>query len=96
MEMMLCPHCGAGNSTKREYCFQCEGALRGEPKKAEVHEYVATCVNCSHAAIFPPPGHKLTPDQVWCMERDESVPSAKVAGDCFSEAFGWRREEILD
>ena len=95
MEMMACPHCGARNSTKREYCFQCDGALRGEAKK-EGLDYVATCVNCSHAAIFPPVGQQLTPDEVWCTKQDAKVASAKVAGDCFSEAFHWQREDILD
>jgi len=95
MEMMKCPHCGAGNSTKREYCFQCEGDLRGEPKK-DVEGYIPTCANCSHAAVFPPPGFRLAPDQVWCMKQDTIVASGKIADGCFSEAFGWNREEILD
>jgi NMD protein affecting ribosome stability and mRNA decay len=95
MEMMKCPHCGAQNSVKRDICFQCEGALRGEPKKG-TRESIATCAHCSHAAIFPPPGQRITPDQVWCTKKEEAVASAKIAGDCFSEAFGWRRAEILD
>jgi len=30
------------------------------------------------------------------MEREEAVPSSMVAGDCFEEAFSWKREDILD
>lgn len=98
MEMMACPHCGAQNSTKREYCYQCEGALRGEPKtqtKAPA-EYVPTCANCAQASIFPPPGHRLAPSQVWCLQREEAVASDRVGGECFTEAFRWQREDILD
>jgi NMD protein affecting ribosome stability and mRNA decay len=95
MEMMKCPHCGAQNSTRREYCFQCEGALRGEAKN-QSRDSVATCAQCAGAAIYPPPGRRITPDQVWCTKKEEAVPSAKVADDCFSEAFGWHRAEILD
>jgi NAD-dependent SIR2 family protein deacetylase len=97
MQMVKCPHCGAENSSKREYCFQCNGALQGAPAKAdEGRGYVPTCANCAQAAIFPPPGHQLTPDEVWCTEQERAVPSGQVAGDCFSEAFGWKREDILD
>ncbi len=96
MEMMQCPHCGAGNSVKRDYCFQCEGALRGEARPSEEHSYVPRCANCVHAAVFPPPGKRIKPDEVWCTEQEEAMPSAKVAGDCFGEAFGWSREDILD
>ncbi len=97
-EMMGCPHCGARNSTKRDYCYQCDKPLRGPTGAApqETTEYVPTCASCSHASIFPPLGQRIKPDEVWCTERDEAVPSGMVAGDCFSEAFGWKREEILD
>ena len=97
MEMMQCPHCGAQNSTKREFCYQCQESLQGPPKadKGE-RDYVPTCANCAQAAIFPPAGQHLTPEQVWCTSRGESVPSDQIAGDCFEEAFGWRREDILD
>jgi len=95
MDMVACPHCGTHNSSKREYCFQCEGALRGE-KKAASHQYVPTCASCSQAAIYPPRGQKLSASEVWCTHRDRSVPADMVAGDCFSEAFGWRREDIAD
>lgn len=95
MEMIPCPHCGAANSAKRDHCYQCEGALRGAPKE-EGRDYVPTCANCAQAAIFPPPGQRLAPDEVWCSERNEAVPSSQVAGDCFAEAFGWKREDILD
>ena len=96
MEMMSCPHCGTENSTKRDYCYQCGGELRGAPNTTADTEYVPTCANCSHAAIFPPAGQVITADEVWCTERDEAVPSAQMAGDCFEEAFGWKREDILD
>ena len=96
MEMMRCPHCGADNSTKREYCYQCQGDLRGAPKPGQAPGYVPTCATCIHAVVFPPPGHRLGPDQVWCSKKEEAAPSAQVAGDCFGEAFGWGREEILD
>jgi hypothetical protein len=95
MEMMKCPHCGAQNSVKRDYCFQCDGALRGEPRKQPT-EYIPTCANCSNAAIFPPPGQRLARDQVWCMKQELALPSSKIADDCFVQAFGWNREEILD
>jgi len=98
MDMMQCPHCGAQNSSKRDYCYQCQESLHAPPKAAAGggHDYVPTCANCSHAAVFPPAGKRITSDQVWCTERDEAVQASQVAGDCFSEAFGWRREEILD
>lgn len=96
MEMMSCPHCGAQNSTKREYCYQCDGALRGPAKEQKERDSVATCSTCAHASVFPPPGHRLAQDQVWCTQREKAVPAAMVSGDCFAEAFGWRREEILD
>ena len=41
-------------------------------------------------------GQVITSDEVWCTERDEAVPSDQIAGDCFEEAFGWKREDILD
>jgi hypothetical protein len=100
MEMMQCPHCGAGNSVKRDYCFQCQGALRGEAKPAgaggEEHGLVPTCARCVKAAISPPLGRQISPDEVWCTEQDEAVPASKVAGDCFQEAFAWNRGDILD
>jgi hypothetical protein len=96
MDMIRCPHCGAENSTKRDYCYQCQGDLRGSAQPQGERDYVPTCSNCAHAAIFPPAGHRLSPDRVWCTKREEPVPSDQVAGDCFEEAFGWRREDILD
>jgi hypothetical protein len=96
MEMMDCPHCGTQNSVKRDYCYQCGGELRGEPSTTADLEYVPTCANCARAAIYPPAGQQLAPDQVWCMERDEAVPAGQMAGECFVEAFGWKREDILD
>jgi hypothetical protein len=30
------------------------------------------------------------------MERDEAVASGQMAGDCFAQPFGWKREDILD
>jgi len=95
MEMMECPHCRARNSAKRQYCYQCDGDLRGEPKK-QAGKYIPTCATCSFAAIFPPPGLRLTPDQVWCTQKNQALAAAKVADNCFSEAFGWNRSEILD
>jgi len=94
MAMVSCPHCGAQNSDKRQYCYQCEGELHGAPK--QTRSYVPTCASCSHAAIYPPPGQRLAPHQVWCMKQNRAVAAETVAGDCFSEAFGWRREEIVD
>jgi hypothetical protein len=96
MEMMDCPHCGARNSVKRDYCFQCLGELRGKAPPPQGRDYVPTCANCAHAAVFPPPGQQITPDQVWCTKQDEAVSSAKIAGDCFREPFGWDRADILD
>jgi hypothetical protein len=97
MEMMQCPHCGAGNSVKRDYCFQCQGALRGEAKPAEDQRgYMETCARCAQANIHPPLGKQIGPDEVWCMEKEEAVPASKVAGDCFQEQFAWNREDILD
>ena len=94
MAMMKCPHCGVDNSEKRQYCYQCEGDLRGKPKDS--HEYMEACRSCSKANLFPPPGIGLTMDQVWCLEKGQVVPAAQVAGQCFEEAFGWSRDKILD
>ncbi len=96
MQMLNCPHCGTANSVKRDYCFQCDGNLRGAPNTTADLEYVPTCASCVNAAIFPPAGVKLNPDQVWCAERDEAVAASRMGGDCFSEAFSWKREDILD
>ncbi len=96
MEMMSCPHCGAQNSTKREYCYQCQRDLRGQPKDEKTHDYVPTCASCVHALISAPLGRQLAGDQVWCTRREEAVNSARISGDCFEEAFGWKREDILD
>lgn len=109
MEMMECPKCGAQNSVKRDFCYECQQPLRGEaaeqplqskaaspPQEGEQRDYVPTCANCAHAAIFPPLGKHLTPNEVWCTEREEVVPAAQIGGDCFSEAFSWKREDILD
>jgi hypothetical protein len=96
MEMMDCPHCGTQNSVKRDYCYQCGGELQGEPNTTADLEYIPTCANCARAAISPPAGQGISPDQVWCMERDEAVGSAQMAGDCFAQPFGWKREDILD
>jgi hypothetical protein len=96
MQMMNCPHCGAANSVKREYCYQCDGDLRGQPTKTADLEYVPTCGNCSYAGFFPPVGHRIGPDQVWCTKKDEAVAATQVAGECYVEAFGWKREDILD
>jgi hypothetical protein len=30
------------------------------------------------------------------MEQEQIVLAETVAGKCFSEAFGWNREDILD
>lgn len=96
MRMMKCPRCGAENSVRRDHCYQCGAPLHSsEPQPAEL-DYVPTCANCAHAAVFPPPGKNLKPDEVWCMKQDAPVPAAQVAGDCFEEAFGWKREDILD
>ena len=94
MEMIGCPHCGAQNSSKRAYCYQCEGELRGAPKKER--GYVPTCASCSLAAIYSPPGIRLGGTEVWCTRQEKAVSAEMVAGNCFSEAFGWRREDILD
>lgn len=96
MEMMSCPHCGAQNSTKRDYCYQCQGDLREPGRPGVQHDYVPTCASCARASISAPLGRRLAPDQVWCLDRDEPVGSSQVGGDCFAEAFGWRREDILD
>ncbi len=96
MAMMRCPHCGVENSTKREYCYQCQGNLHGAPKPEAPQGYVPTCATCIHAVLFPPPGRRLNADQVWCAHKEEAVSSAQVGGDCFGEAFGWAREDILD
>ena len=96
MEMMICPHCGTENSTKRDYCYQCSGELQGAPNVGADLEYVPVCAKCSRAAIFPPAGQTITSEEVWCIERSGAVPSTQMAGDCFDEAFGWKREDILD
>jgi len=96
MQMMDCPHCGAANSVKRDYCYQCNGDLRGQPSKAAGLDYVPTCNNCLHAGIFPPAGKRIGPEQVWCAQKDVPVGSAQMAGECYEEAFGWKREDILD
>jgi hypothetical protein len=96
MEMMDCPHCGERNSTKRDYCYQCDGDLRGAPSGTADLDYMPTCANCAQASMAPPPGEQLGPDQVWCSDREGVVPSFQMAGDCFTEAFGWKREDILD
>ena len=94
MPMMKCPHCGVDNSDKREYCYQCDGQLFGKAK--EDHDYIPTCRSCSKANMFPPPAHRLGPDDVWCLEKMEVVSGTRMAGDCYSEAFGWVRNKILD
>lgn len=94
MPMIKCPHCGVENSDKKEYCYQCDGHLRGKAK--EDHDYIPTCRSCSKANMFPPPGYSVGPDQVWCLERLEVVAGSQFAGDCFEEAFGWGRRNILD
>ena|GEM_PF-1395343 len=96
MEMMDCPHCGVKNSVKRDHCFQCNGELRGGPNITSDLEYIPTCADCSRSAVQAPPGGILNPEEVWCLDRDEPVPSAQIAGDCFQPPFGWRREDILD
>jgi hypothetical protein len=96
MEMMDCPHCGTQNSVKRDYCYQCGGELQGQANTTAELEYVPTCATCARAAISPPPGKQITQDEIWCMEREEAVPSGQMAADCFEEAFGWKREDILD
>lgn len=95
MDMVACPHCGTQNSSKRDYCYQCNGALRGEKKESQ-RGYVPTCASCSQAAIYAPRGHKLIRNEVWCAKRERPVPADMVAGECYSEAFGWKREEIAD
>jgi hypothetical protein len=94
MAMMKCPHCGVENSEKRHYCYQCEGDLRGKPK--ETHDYMETCAGCAKANLFPPAGIVLNSEQVWCMAQNQVVSASQVAGDCFEQAFGWSRENILD
>jgi hypothetical protein len=96
MEMMGCPHCGERNSRKRDYCYQCNGDLRGEPNTTANLDYVPTCASCAQSSLMPPPGQQLGRDEVWCVDRDEAVAASQMAGDCFSEAFGWSREDILD
>jgi hypothetical protein len=96
MQMANCPHCGTANSVKREYCYQCSGDLHGEPSKSAELEYIPTCNNCSHAGIFPPAGKRISPEQVWCGRKDEAIEASQMAGDCYEEAFGWKREDILD
>ncbi len=96
MEMMDCPHCGTANSVKRDYCFQCNGDLRGKPNTTADLDYLPKCADCSHAAIFPPAGHRISPDQVWCAINEEAVGSTRMACDRYEEAFGWKREDILD
>jgi hypothetical protein len=95
MEMMACPHCGARNSAKRQYCYECKEDLRAEPK-VKVADGTPTCATCAHASIFPPAGNRVSPDQIWCTQKDQALTSTKVADSCFSEAFGWNRSEILD
>ena len=100
MEMMSCPHCGAQNSSKREYCYQCEGDLQAPPAPApeqkQKRDYVPTCASCALAAIYAPPGVQLSTSEVYCTKQEKAVSADMVAGSCFSEAFGWRRDEILD
>lgn len=96
MEMMDCPHCGNANSVKRDYCYQCGGDLQGEPNTTADLEYIPTCGTCARAAISPPAGQAVSQGHVWCMERDEAVPVGQMAGDCFAQPFGWKREDILD
>ncbi|MFB3880356.1 MAG: hypothetical protein ACE149_03785 [Armatimonadota bacterium] len=96
MQMMNCPHCGAPNSVKRDVCYQCSGDLRGQPSKVAGLDYMPTCKDCSHAGIFPPAGQRISAEQVWCMLKDVAVGSTQMAGDCYEEAFAWKREDILD
>jgi hypothetical protein len=96
MQMMDCPHCGAANSVKRDVCYQCNGDLRGEPSKSADLDYMPACKDCSHAGIFPPAGQRISAEQVWCMRKDIAVGSTQMAGDCYEEAFSWKREDILD
>ncbi len=96
MQMMNCPHCGIANSTKRDYCYQCNKDLRAQPGAEPSLDYLTKCGDCRQAGIFPPVGSRIGPEEVWCMQKEEAVPSAQMAGDCFEEAFGWKREDILD
>ena len=95
MDMMKCPHCGVANSTKRELCYQCERGLRDLPK-AQQQGPTVICGTCSLAALSPPPGTKVTHDEVWCTHRQAAIHARTSAGACFQQAFGWGREQILD
>jgi hypothetical protein len=96
MDMMNCPHCNAVNSSKRDYCFQCNKNLHGKASQSADLDYMPTCGNCAHAGIFPPAGFVIGPEQVWCMKQDVAVGSTQMSGDCYEEAFNWKREDILD
>ena len=95
MDMMKCPHCGVANSVKRELCYQCERGLRDLPKVAQESSAVI-CGACSLAAMSPPPGIKVTRDEVWCTHRGAAIQARNAAGACFQQSFGWGREQILD
>ncbi len=95
MDMMSCPHCGAANSRKRTYCYQCEGDLRAPPKASGIAGG-PTCARCGLAASSAPVGQALSREQVWCTHRAAPMASKTAAGTCFQEAFGWGREQILD
>ena len=63
MEMMACPHCGAQNSAKRDYCYECQGDLRSPAKASTQHDYVPTCASCARALISAPLGRQLAGDR---------------------------------
>jgi len=101
MRMMPCPHCAASNSVKRQLCYQCErplyiGTPGAAPPQPEAPPLLTTCGHCCYANAAPPLGRRMARDQVWCSRRDDPVPAAQAASDCYEPAFGWSREQIID
>ena len=94
MPMMKCPHCGANKSDKRDYCYQCDGQLRGKAK-----EVTATS---PPAAVAPKPTSLAsrailsarTTSGAWrkCAWSTDS----SSASDCYDRPSAGPPAEVLD
>ncbi len=93
-KMLECPGCGTANSVKRQDCYVCGAVLHHTAAGTNAPEE-RVCLVCCYASIFPPPGISLDKDEIWCAHQEQILPACSPAGECFSVAFGWGREQIL-
>jgi len=111
VEMMECPSCGASNSVKRQTCYSCQAPLHQPAVSAPAgweREGTAvappqatppaagTCAMCAHGAVFPPPGVHIQIEEVYCTKHERPVVGCQPGGECYEQAFTWRRTEIVD